>query len=107
MIKNVFRPANNQFVIEEVNGDFTFVSYNSVICTIVKNPGMGYRKLLRLYKNWNKSKTTTKYLLQFLYEYGDIDFGSSKEIQRSLDIGYVTFDPEVAVMYDSYYDGKQ
>lgn len=58
------REVVNQFVIE--NGDVTlFQSYRSPIVEIDRNT-----RTIRVYEDWNYSRTTSKYRNQFLDEQG-------------------------------------
>lgn len=58
------REVANQFVIE--NGDVTlFQSYRSPIVEIDRNT-----RTIRVYEDWNYSRTTSKYRNQFLDEQG-------------------------------------
>lgn len=55
--------APNQFHIDLGNGDVAFQSYNSTIAVIDKEG-------LRFGKHWDYSRTTVKYLNQWLSDYG-------------------------------------
>ena len=60
--------VKNQFVITgEENGKkiVTFQSYESRICDIVYNCGMGFDVLVRFGRDWNYSQTTAKHLYSF------------------------------------------
>lgn len=67
LVKNMLgrtgKPVVNQFVIMTTSG-FTFQSYNSRICSFDVNSGE-----LFFGPDWNYSRTTTKYLVQFLRVY--------------------------------------
>ena len=74
--------APNHFTMyDEKTGERFFQSYNSVIVKIHKGK-------VTLGKNWNYSKTTSKYRNQFLDE-------TTKETQAKLDSGEYLYDPEL------------
>ena len=95
--------VRNQFVITgEENGKkvVTFQSYNSRICDIVYNCGMGFEVLIRLGRDWNYSQTTAKHLYSFLRQ-NDLDILASKQaIEEAIDRGYARLNQSIAVIYD-------
>ena len=85
---------NNQFILQDLdNNVIYFQSYESLICKIEND----YK--ITLYNNFDYSKTTSKYLHQFLNEftYYDLyDFIKKNDIRKnkSLQYGkyYITFE---------------
>lgn len=57
----------NQFLLE-TNKQFIFQSYASTICKIDKNKTDNFYNIY-FYRHYDYSKTTTKYLLQFLKDF--------------------------------------
>lgn len=92
----------NQFVVVLDNGDIAFQSYNSRVCEIRKG-GLGFKKTICLGRDYDYSKTTMKYLLQFLRQNG-IEVHSINEIRKSLNKGYMCNDSDVAIWYDETMD---
>ena len=74
--------ANNQFVtrITSNNCDFiTFQSYDSIVCII------DYKdKLITFWRDFDYSKTTMKYLYEFLTVYFCVDNYNKKYIQNMI-----------------------
>lgn len=97
-VKNLNGVAN-QFVIENEK-EITFQSYNSTICIIYKNGGLGYDKVVKFGKNWNFSTTTAKHLYKFLKEYGLDILSSKKAIEEAIKRGYARLNESIAVLYD-------
>lgn len=91
--------VKNQFVIEDEKY-ITFQSYNSTICEIAKNGGLGYDLVVKFGKNWNFSITTTKHLYRFLKEYNLDILASKKDIEEAIERGYARRDEAIAVIYD-------
>lgn len=76
MVRNLTSPRSggavvNQFVINTNKGTF-FQSYRTIVAK-VDNKGQ-----IWLTDAWNYSRTTTKYLYQFLSEYGWRDLSADK-----------------------------
>ena len=67
------KPVNNHLIIEDCGFEY-FVSYNSII---VKKQG---RHVVALGKNWNYSRTTSKYRAIYLGE-------STRETQAKVNTG--------------------
>ena len=95
--------VKNQFVITgEENGKkvVTFQSYDSRICDIVYNCGMGFDALVRFGCNWDYSQTTTKHLYSFLRQNGLEILASKQAIEEAIDRGYARLNQSIAVVYD-------
>lgn len=71
--------VRNQFVIYE-NGKITFQSYSTKICTI-ENGKVSVNRTM-----WCYSRTTAKYLYQFLRANG-INVHGKKDVQKLIDEG--------------------
>ena len=94
--------VRNQFIITgEENGKkvVTFQSYESRICDIVYDCGMGFDCLIRLGRDWDYSRTTSKYLYQFLTDYGFAELNNKKAIESAINRGH-TKKQSIAIMYD-------
>jgi len=74
--------ATNQFTIK-VDDSFYFQSYNTIIAKIL----LGHKVYLS--KDWNCSRTTTRYLCQFL------GLPDKKSIERNIDTGFYELVEEV------------
>lgn len=75
----------NQFVIfDYTNGIITFQSYTSCIADYNMNT-----KELVLYPKYNYSRTTSKYLYQFLKEYTDYNITCKKELEKTINNGVI------------------
>ena len=95
--------VKNQFVITgEENGKkvITFQSYDSRICDIVYNCGMGFDALVRFGRDWNYSQTTAKHLYSFLKQNGLEILASKQAIEEAIERGYARLNQSIAVMYD-------
>ena len=95
--------VKNQFVItSEENGKVvvTFQSYDSRICDIVYNCGMGFDVLVRFGRDWNCSQTTAKHLYSFLRQSGIKILASKQAIEEAIERGHARRDEAIAVMYD-------
>lgn len=95
----------NQFTItEEKDGIVTkvaFQSYDSLVCEVVPECGMGFDCLVRFGRDWDFSRTTTKNLLIFLSRYpATKELTSSNDIREAIKRGYIRGKEEIAVMYD-------
>ena len=91
--------VKNQFIITEGNTT-AFQSYNSRICDIVYNCGMGFDVLVRFGCNWDYSQTTTKHLYSFLRQNGLEILASKQAIEEAIERGHVRRDEAIAVVYD-------
>lgn len=95
------KSVKNHMIITDTRKQTTALqSYNSVICEVVENPGMGYDRLVRFGRDWNYSNTTIRHRNDFLNQMGLGILASTKEIEAALERGYARLDPAVAVMYD-------
>lgn len=75
----------NQFVIfDYTNSIITFQSYTSCIADYNMNT-----KKLVLYSKYNYSRTTSKYLYQFLKEYTDCNITCKKELEKAINNGFI------------------
>lgn len=93
--------VKNQYVITDEKREVTsFQSYNSVICEVVKNPGMGYNTLIRFGRDWDYSPTTAKHRNKFLSDIGLNCLASKKDIEDALKRGHARLDESIAVLYD-------
>ena len=95
--------VKNQFVItSEENGKVvvTFQSYDSRICDIVYNCGMGFDVLVRFGRDWNCSQTTAKHLYSFLRQSGIKILASKQAIEEAIERGHARRDEAIAVVYD-------
>ena len=95
--------VRNQFIITgEENGKkiVTFQSYESRICDIVYNCGMGYDALVRFGHDWNYSQTTSKHLYSFLRQNNLEILASKQAIEEAIERGHARRDEAIAVMYD-------
>lgn len=78
-----FRGVKNQFIIED-KGKIILQSYDSFICELKIREIQG-NKIVKLGKNWNYSRTTLKYLKQFLEEYlWDTPYTTKKDFEEYL-----------------------
>ena len=79
------RPVLNQFVIECSDSTY-FQSYDSVIAQVYRDG------TIHLGPDWDYSRTTGKYLHQFLADYaGRPDLCTKKAIQNAIDEGLDVF----------------
>lgn len=93
--------VKNQYVItDEKRGVTVFQSYNSIICEVVNNPGMGYDTLVRFGHDWNYSPTTAKHRSKFLSNMGLDCLASKKDIEDALERGHARLNESIAVLYD-------
>ena len=95
--------VKNQFVITgEENGKkvITFQSYDSRICDIVYNCGMGFDALVRFGRDWNYSQTTAKHLYSFLRQNNLEILASKQAIEEAIERGHARRDESIAVIYD-------
>ena len=89
-VKNLTSPRSgcavaNQFIIfDYTNGIITFQSYTSCIADY----NMNTKKLI-LYPKYNYSRTTSKYLYQFLREYTDCNITNKKELEEAFKNGVI------------------
>lgn len=75
----------NQFKIMAKNKTY-FQSYNSVVASIDKTTGK-----VELYKDWDYSNTTRKYLYKFLGEYGYKELNNKKAVEATIKQGKVAY----------------
>lgn len=93
--------VKNQFIItDEKRGITAFQSYNSIVCEVVNNPGMGYNTLVRFGRDWDYSSTTAKHRNKFLSDMGLDCLASKKDIDDAFERGHARLDESIAVMYD-------
>lgn len=92
----------NQFVIRnDRENSLIFQSYNSVVCEVFMNGGLGFKKVVHFGKNWDYSKTTGKYLHIFLKNYAHIsELTTKKDIQEAIDRGHARMNESIATLYD-------
>lgn len=77
-MKKITQLANNQIVIENDDNTTEFYSYWTLIAKLVK----GWELYLTSY--WDYSRTTTKWLLEFMRRFVWVDT-NSKEIRKDLE----------------------
>ncbi len=80
MVQNLVSPRSgkavaNQFIVRTENGTF-FQSYRSIVAK-VDNLGN-----VTLGRNWDYSRTTLKYLMQFLHPFGYGDINTERVRQK-------------------------
>ena len=93
--------VKNQFVIfDEKRNTITFQSYQSTICIVDNNGGLGFDRVVTIGKDWNYSATTTKHFYAFLNQQGLGILANKKAIKKALDRGYVRLDQSIAVWLD-------
>lgn len=93
--------VKNQFVItDEKRNTVTFQSYQSTICIVDNNGGMGFDRVVTIGKDWNYSATTTKHFYSFLTQQGLEILANKKAIEEAIDRGYARLDQSVAVWLD-------
>ena len=81
----------NQFKIQTKDRIF-FQSYNSIIASITKGGK------IELYKDWDYSNTTRKYLYQFLWDWGYRNLYNKKQVEAAIksgDIAYKEIAPNI------------
>ena len=90
--------VKNQFIIiDEVAGVTTFQSYDSKICEIITKHTCGFDAILKIYPDWDFSRTTLKYFYKFLSDH-KIPIKSRQDIQDAFDRGYCKLDEGIAVI---------
>lgn len=77
--------VSNQFKITTKDKTF-FQSYSSIIAAINKRTGK-----VELYKDWNYSNTTRKYLYKFLWDYGFRNLYNKKQVENAIKTGKVSY----------------
>ncbi len=88
----------NQFKIE--NGNIVaFQSYDSIVCEI-RPASMGFEKVVVFGKDWDYSRTTIKYLGNFLKQNNLEYLAGAKNIREALERGYARHNEAVAVWLD-------
>lgn len=68
------------------NDETYFQSYNSVVASIDRRTGK-----VQLYKDWDYSNTTRKYLYKFLGEYGYKELNNKKAVEAAIKQGEVSY----------------
>lgn len=94
MVRNLLSPRSgnpvaNQFVIRTENGTY-FQSYRSIVAK-VDNDGT-----ITLSWYWDYSRTTMKYLYQFLADYGFPDM-YAQEVRKALKDGTFKYDARLSM----------
>lgn len=74
--------VKNQFLIED-GGTYTFQSYDS---TIAKTDRRTY---IKIFSDWDYSKTTTKHFYNFLREINMSILANRKQVIKGLENGYI------------------
>ena len=103
LINSKGNPTLNQFIIS--NGEtIGFQSYNSLVCEI-RGRGMGFDNNIVLGRDYDYSRTTMKYLVQFLEQNGFTDLDSIKAVRDAIEhtekYGHVELNgQQCAVWYD-------
>lgn len=98
--------VTNQFVITQFDNNglvkqITFQSYNSIVCEIVPNCGMGYDCLIRFGRDYDYSNTTMKHLKKFLSDYPVTrELQGVADVRRAIEKGHLR-DEAIAVIFDS------
>ena len=83
MLSDAGNKIANQFKIYD--GCITyFKSYDSVVAAINRKTGE-----TKLYKDWDYSNTTRRYLYQFLWECGKSDLSNRKKLDKAIKAGKV------------------
>lgn len=96
----------NQFVITQFdnNGDvkqITFQSYDSIVCEIVLNCGMGFDALIRFGRDYDYGNTTMKHLKKFLGDYPiTSELTCIADVRKAIEKGHLK-NESIAVIYDS------
>ena len=92
----------NQFVIRnDRENSLIFQSYNSVVCEVFMNGGLGFEKVIHFGKDWDYSTTTSKHLHYFLKNYAHInELPTKKDIQEAIDRGHARMNESIATLYD-------
>lgn len=91
--------VKNQFIIE--NGtEVSFQSYESMICRIDHNGGLGFSKVVTIGKNWNYSATTAKHFYSFLTQQGLGILANKKAIEEAIERGHARLNESIAVWLD-------
>ncbi len=88
------RAVPNQFVVEN-NQTIIFQSYESICAIYYKNT-----KKLAFGEDWDYSRTTVKYLHQFLDEYVPLPYHnkSTKELRKMVSDGVIEYYPNRDMM---------
>lgn len=89
----------NQFVLHESNGDISLQSYDSLVCQIRKG-GMGFERVVCFGRDWDYSRTTTKYVNKFLKDNGLDVLAGTKNIREGIERGHARHDEAIAVLFD-------
>lgn len=95
----------NQFVLH-YNSNVTgkpyvaFQSYDSRVCEISLDGGLGFRKVVKFGRDYNYSTTTSKHLSEFLRQNGLSCLASAKDRADAIKRGHARTDESIAVIYD-------
>jgi hypothetical protein len=95
----------NQFILH-YNSNVTnkpyvaFQSYDSRVCEIATEGGLGFRKVVTFGRDYNYSKTTSKHLNEFLIQNGLSCLASAKDRHEAIERGHARMDETIAVRYD-------
>ena len=98
-------PNANQFVLH-YNSNVTgkpyvaFQSYDSRVCEIATDGGLGFKKVVKFGRDYNYSNTTSKHLNEFLRQNGLSCLASAKDREEAIKRGYARYDQSIAVIYD-------
>ena len=95
------KSVRNHMVITDMRTQTTALqSYDSIVCEVVDNPGMGYDRLVRFGKNWDYSNTTTRHRNEFLRQMGLDILDTTDAVREALERGHARLDESIAVLYD-------
>ena len=89
----------NQFILKDANGDISLQSYDSLVCQIRKG-GLGFNRVVAFGRDWNYSRTTTKYVNKFLQDNGLDVLAGTKNIREGIERGHARYDESIAVLFD-------
>lgn len=89
--KNTGKAVPNQFIIDNTaDGTTTFQSYDSTIIEVdYIEDEFGHCKRVKVYKDWDFSKTTLKYLYQFMEYVGLYDMNNRKGFEYYMNLGCI------------------
>lgn len=82
LINSEGNPTKNQYIISD-GKTIGFQSYNSLVCEI-RGRGMGFDNNIVLGCDYDYSKTTMKYLVQFLEQNGFTDLYNIKAVRDAI-----------------------
>lgn len=90
----------NQFILhDDVYGDISLQSYDSLVCQIRKG-SLGFDRVVAFGRDWDYSRTTVKYVNKFLKDNGLDVLAGTKNIREGIDRGHARYDEAIAVLYD-------